>query len=181
MLTTLTNYNQYLFYFYGKLRYYYHTYVVTNDFTADHILDNIYIGNVYDAHNIQKLQEYNISNVISAVSGLDNIYDSSINHINLTLIDNSEQNIIQHFDTTNYFIDSIVSKNISTISNPKGILIHCICGVSRSVTILIAYMIYKYKYNPDTAIDFIKKRRNIANPNDNFKNQLWTYYNSLNK
>ena len=144
-------------------------------------VDNIYIGNVYDAHNLDKLKEFNIGNVISAVSGLDGIYDDNINHLNLTLIDNTDQNIIQYFDTTNYFINSIVSKHISTSVHNNCILIHCICGVSRSVTILIAYMIYKYNYTPDDALAFIKIRRDIANPNPNFITQLQLYYNSRQK
>ena len=148
-----------------------------------HIIDNIYIGNVYDAHNIDKLNKLNIKNVISAVTGFDNIYDNSFNHLSLNLIDNEEQNIIHYFEITNHYIDNIISKNISSDleENKQKILIHCICGVSRSVTILLAYIIKKYNYTPQYALKLVKKKRNIANPNSNFMKQLWTYYENNNK
>ena len=65
--------------------------------------------------------------------------------------------------------------------NKQKILIHCICGVSRSVTILLAYIIKKYNYTPQYALKLVKKKRNIANPNSNFMKQLWTYYENNNK
>ena len=170
-----------LYYCYGRLRHMYHSYISYNEFSANHILDEIYIGNVYDAHNIEKLNELNIKNIISAVTGFDNIYDNTFNQFSLHLIDNEEQNIIHYFEITNFYIDNIVSKNISSDPHKNKILIHCICGVSRSVTILIAYIIKKYNYNPTDALELVKKHRSIANPNNNFMNQLWIYYNSLKK
>tara|TARA_B110000114_G_C14876803_1_gene311065 strand:+ start:150 stop:647 length:498 start_codon:yes stop_codon:yes gene_type:complete len=160
----------------------YHYYISYNEFNADNIIDNIYIGNVYDAHNVDKLNQYNIKNVISAVTGFDNMYDNSFNHMSLNLIDNENQNIIHYFEITNHYIDNIISKNISSSSeyNKNKILIHCICGVSRSVTILLAYIIKKYNYTPIYALKLVQKKRHIANPNPNFMKQLWTYYKEIN-
>ena len=84
----MSSYNELLFYYYGKLRHIYHYYISYNEFSASDIIDNIYIGNVYDAHNIDRLNELNIKNVISAVTGFDNIYDDSFNHLSLNLGDN---------------------------------------------------------------------------------------------
>lgn len=179
----MSSYNELLFYYYGKLRHMYHYYISYNDFSASNIIDNIYIGNVYDAHNIDKLNELNIKNVISAVTGFDNIYDDSFNHLSLNLIDNQSQDIIHYFEITNHYIDSILTKNISSSNdkNKNKILIHCICGVSRSVTILLAYIMKKYGYTPNHALEIVQKKRNIANPNPNFMKQLWTYYENINK
>ena len=74
-----------LYYCYGRLRHMYHSYISYNEFSANHILDEIYIGNVYDAHNIEKLNELNIKNVISAVTGFDNIYDKQRHVLALSL------------------------------------------------------------------------------------------------
>lgn len=173
------SYNEILYYYYGRLRHIYHYYIYTGEFNANHIIDNIYIGDVYDAHNIDNLNQHNIKHVISAVTGFDDIYDNTINHLCLSLIDNEEQNIIHYFEITNHFIDKIISKNISTSNKQEAILIHCICGVSRSTTILLAYLIKKYKYKPYEALEVVKKKRNIVNPNSNFMKQLDDYYNSL--
>jgi protein-tyrosine phosphatase len=171
---------EFLYYYYGRLRHMYHYYIYSGNFNATYIIDNIYIGDVYDAHNIDKLNELNIKNVISAVTGFDEIYTKDFNHLCLSLIDNEQQNIIHYFDITYHFIDNIISKNIPHTQNPNKILIHCICGISRSTTILLAYLIKKYNYKPNDALNIVKKRRNIVNPNNNFMNQLEIYYKSQN-
>lgn len=173
------SYNEILYYYYGRLRHMYHYYIYYGDFNASQIIDNIYIGDVCDAHNIDKLNELNIKNIISAVTGFDEIYTIDFNHLSLSLIDNDSQNIIHYFEITNHFIENILSKNISASKTKENILIHCICGVSRSTTILLAYLIKKYQYKPEDALNLVKKKRNIVNPNSNFMNQLDLYYKSL--
>lgn len=163
-----------LYYYYGKLRHYYQSYLASNIFNASLIIDNIYIGDVYDAYDVESFKNQNIYNVISAVTGFENIYDNSINHLCLQLIDNEEQNIIRYFEISNLFIDNIIKKN-------QSLLIHCIAGRSRSVTLLIAYLIYKHKYTVEDALSLIKKKRPIIEPNQNFIRQLNIYYNSLYK
>tara|TARA_B100001996_G_C18651071_1_gene589424 strand:- start:1138 stop:1686 length:549 start_codon:yes stop_codon:yes gene_type:complete len=174
------SYNEIIFYYYGRIRHMYHYYISYNEFSASNIIDNIYIGNVYDAHNIDKLNDLNIKHIISAVTGFDDIYDDTFSQLCLNLIDNESQNILRYFDITYHYIDNIITKNISSASekNKHKILIHCICGVSRSVTILLAYIIKKYNYTPKYALELVKKKRDIANPNPNFMKQLELYYQS---
>tara|TARA_B100000401_G_C52323388_1_gene492932 strand:+ start:17 stop:529 length:513 start_codon:yes stop_codon:yes gene_type:complete len=161
-----------LYYYYGKIRHYYQSYLASNIFNASLIIDNIYIGNVYDAYDIESLKNQKVMNVLSAVTGFENIYDNQINHLCLQLIDNQEQNIIRYFEISNMFINKIIEKK-------QSLLIHCIAGRSRSVTLLIAYLIYKYKYTVDDAISLIKKKRPIIEPNQNFIRQLNIYYDNL--
>ena len=110
--------------------------------------------------------------MLSAVIGFDEIYESNINHLCLNLVDNEEQNIIHYFQITNHFIDNIIEKK-------ESLLIHCIAGRSRSVTVLLAYLIYKYKYTVEQAIELVKAKRDIIEPNKNFIRQLNIYYDSL--
>ena len=63
----------------------------------------------------------------------------------------------------------------------NSLLIHCIAGRSRSVTLLLAYLIFKYKYTVDEAIKLVKDKRDIIEPNPNFIKQLHIYYDSLYK
>jgi hypothetical protein len=61
-------------------------------------------------------------------------------------------------------------------SDDGGVLIHCMAGISRSVSILTYYLMKKYNLDYDTAILMVKKNRSIANPNDSFKQQLKNYH-----
>jgi protein-tyrosine phosphatase len=164
----------YSYYVYGKLRSYYHYY--STDYIANNsmneIIDGIYIGDIYSASNYNNLEKNNIKSIVCCVVGIDDLYPKYIDYLNLDLIDNCDENITRVFDVSNKFIESNIKDN-------KKILIHCIAGVSRSVTLLIAYLIKNYDYNPEKALEIIKKHRNIANPNENFMKQLHKYYTDI--
>lgn len=59
------------------------------------------------------------------------------------------------------------------------VLIHCMAGISRSVSICCYYMMKQYGMTYDRAIEIIKNSRSIANPNESFRSQLLKYSNSL--
>lgn len=54
-------------------------------------------------------------------------------------------------------------------------LIHCHAGVSRSATILAAYLIHKKQITADEAVKIIQEKRKRAKPNDAFMKQLKEY------
>ena len=60
------------------------------------------------------------------------------------------------------------------------ILVHCAMGISRSATIVIAYLMSRYNLTLKTAYDFVKSRRSIVAPNQLFMNLLKEYDNELN-
>ncbi len=59
------------------------------------------------------------------------------------------------------------------------ILVHCIQGISRSVTLVIAYLILKQKINYDEAFKIVQAKRSIASPNLGFSIQLQNFYQRL--
>lgn len=54
-------------------------------------------------------------------------------------------------------------------------LVHCHFGVSRSATLVIAYLMEKYRLSYEQAHAYVKQRRNFINPNPGFVNQLREY------
>lgn len=56
-----------------------------------------------------------------------------------------------------------------------NVLVHCRFGVSRSATIVIAYIMEKYKLTFEEAFLYVKKQRKFINPNPGFVNQLKKY------
>jgi len=67
-----------------------------------------------------------------------------------------------------HFIDYVVSNN-------QNILIHCMAGISRSVSLVIYYLMKKYHMSFDKAFEIVNNARSIANPNESFKAQLMEY------
>lgn len=63
----------------------------------------------------------------------------------------------------------------NAISSNQNILVHCMAGISRSVSMISYYLMKKYHISADKAISTIRNIRNIVNPNDSFKYQLIRY------
>lgn len=63
--------------------------------------------------------------------------------------------------------------------NNRKVLIHCIQGISRSVSFCIAYMIFTYGYDYKKAEAFIKQKRGIASPNNGFMVELIQFHKRL--
>lgn len=52
---------------------------------------------------------------------------------------------------------------------------HCYAGVSRSVTIVVAYLMRYWGWGVKVAIAFVQAKRIVAKPNDGFMEQLRKY------
>jgi len=61
------------------------------------------------------------------------------------------------------------------LSRGDSVLVHCNMGVSRSATIVIAYLMKYMDKTRDDAYIFCKARRPMVRPNDGFWNQLHLY------
>jgi protein-tyrosine phosphatase len=53
--------------------------------------------------------------------------------------------------------------------------VHCYAGVSRSSTVVIAYIMKYWKWNLKNTIDFVQAKRVVAKPNEGFMEQLKKY------
>jgi protein-tyrosine phosphatase len=57
----------------------------------------------------------------------------------------------------------------------SNVLIHCHIGASRSVAIVMAYLIRKYSYSLPQIYSIIKRKRSLIQPNPGFIKQLEEY------
>lgn len=136
---------------------------------ADFIYQNIYLGNYLAADDEQWLKKNNITHILGLIGyqkKFDNIHYIYFNNLD----DTPNQDIISQFKVCFEFIE----KSLKSCGN---ILVHCHAGISRSSTIVIAYLMFKYGMNLREAIVFVKKQRPIINPNYGFINQLISFNN----
>ena len=137
------------------------------------IKDFLYISGYKTASTLSDLQKLQITNIINCSGDLcENLSkddDFGIKYLTLNIRDNVSENIeCLFFKCINY---------INDVKEKKGrVLIHCYKGISRSVSILIAYLIYINKWTYDEAFDFVQLKRSIADPNIGFYLQLKTFY-----
>ncbi|CUM53751.1 uncharacterized protein AC631_00276 [Debaryomyces fabryi] len=142
------------------------------------ILGGIYLSSIEPLNdNVDFKQQYHITHIISAILGpIPNNYVHDYVHKQIDITDEETSNIIQYFPETNDFIDSCLFPEGSTTDKHHGaILIHCAQGISRSVTLIVAYLMYRYKLTKDQALHAVKRKLSSACPNDGFQKQLQLY------
>lgn len=137
---------------------------------ANHITDNIWLGSLASACDRSALKARNITRVITAVYDVGPIFyrDTELIYLNIPVIDVPDEEIAKHFDKAVDFIAESVAAG-------RGILVHCVYGISRSSTLLCAYLMKKRYMSMIMAIQFVKSKRSKAEPNQGFLNQLLEY------
>jgi hypothetical protein len=100
-------------------------------------------------------------------------YDNCV-QINLNWNDQPLQNINQ-----NGILFILVKLIDSYLKDNKQVLVNCFAGVSRSTTIVIAYLMYKNKWSVYDAISYVRCKRFIIEPNYGFICQLYNMQDKL--
>ena len=140
------------------------------------IKDKLWIGSVIDAKNYDGLKERKINTVLTAARGLfvfgkgaRNKPDFIKNRLVLKISDHPGQLILDR---------KVIGRAVEFIrvamKDPDArILVHCASGVSRSVSMVLAYLIADKMYDSvDDALAFVRKNRPQASPNIGFRMQL---------
>ena len=141
---------------------------ISSKYHVIHIIDNIYLGDLSSAIRIDDLKRDKITHIISIMNGSYSEYPDDFTYKHIHINDDPWLSIDKYFDDCIKFI-------VSAHSEDGNVLVHCMCGISRSVTIILAYMIKKYNYTYDDALKFIKDKKKSINPNDGFMRQLKKY------
>lgn len=142
----------------------------------DKVADGLYVGSIHTLTSPSDLHRHNITHVVSLLR--DNVRDMTkqgLHHLHVRVDDDDEEDIMKFFSETNRFIDQARSAG-------GNVLIHCIAGISRSVTVTVAYILSKQhqqdpskKLSVEDTIKLVKKKRGVANPNPSFRQQLEAY------
>ena len=132
----------------------------------NYIIDNIYLGDTTVSGNETYLLENNISVVVNCISGYSSNY-KKLKSLELNLKDKVEENLFPKFDVAYKYIKEYKENNI---------LIHCREGRSRSVSLVIFYLMKEKGWDYDTSINLIKEKRPFVSPNAGFVKQLKDYY-----
>jgi protein-tyrosine phosphatase len=132
----------------------------------DEIIKNkLYLGNMFDANDATTIKNNNISCIVCVAERLKIINTNpNVTVHKYELSDDYSCNISLYFD------------EIGDIINKGGIvLVNCAAGISRSSTIVIAFIMKYYKLNLKTTFLYVKKKRNQICPNKKFMECLLDY------
>ncbi|XP_064858184.1 dual specificity protein phosphatase 7-like [Oncorhynchus nerka] len=138
------------------------------------ILPYLYLGCAKDSTNLDILGKYNIKYILNVTPNLPNMFehDGDFKYKQIPISDHWSQNLSQFFPEAISFIDEARSKKC-------GILVHCLAGISRSVTVTVAYLMQKLNLSLNDAYDFVKRKKSNISPNFNFMGQLLDFERTL--
>eukprot|EP00112_Aurelia_sp_Birch-Aquarium-sp1_P021793 Seg595.1 transcript_id=Seg595.1/GoldUCD/mRNA.D3Y31 product="Dual specificity protein phosphatase 18" protein_id=Seg595.1/GoldUCD/D3Y31 len=143
---------------------------------ASEVYPFLYIGNLA-SRNTKFLTEKNVVMIINAsnmnpktITGCSQPYD--IEEMLVALSDMGQANIREYFD--------VASQKIDEVEKSKGAtLVHCVAGISRSASLVLAFLMKYKKMTLREAHRFLKSRRRIVRPNPGFWMQLIEYERQL--
>ncbi|NWY57368.1 DS13B phosphatase, partial [Chionis minor] len=139
---------------------------------VDEVWPNLYVGDLYVARDKAQLSRMGISHVVDAAAGRFHIdtgpkfyQDLPVDYYGVEAEDNP------NFDLSIYFYP--VARYIrAALNSPRGkVLVHCAMGVSRSATLVLAFLMICEGMSLTDAIQTVRPHRGIC-PNSGFLKQL---------
>ena len=138
---------------------------------TDKITDKIYLGDIEGFNDFDYFSKEKITHILSLIDVNINIPEFyKIKHKLISIEDEENVNLIKYLKECIQFIESA-----------DKIYIHCMCGISRSPSIVIAYLMWKAHCSYYDAYFFVKNRRSFICPNDGFVEQLKLFENLIKK
>jgi len=147
------------------------TYIDSN-FDINEVCEGLYIGDFSSACNVDELKKIGITHIVTVIAGVKKIRPDLFEYHTIDICDRPYSSINTYFDESVDFI-------ANGIMCGGKVLVHCQKGISRSSTIVAAYLIKKKDMQVDDAISLIKNARQCINPNDGFLKQLREYYDNI--
>ncbi|KAM7280330.1 hypothetical protein ACFE04_007464 [Oxalis oulophora] len=132
----------------------------------------LFLGSVGAANNKDELKNLNITHILTMANSLPPAYPTGFLYKVVNVADREDTNLRQYFDECFAFIDEAKTQG-------GGALVHCFVGRSRSVTIVVAYLMKKHGLSLSQALEHVKTRRPQACPNTGFITQLQDFEKSL--
>ncbi|EGR27205.1 hypothetical protein IMG5_199910 [Ichthyophthirius multifiliis] len=107
-----------------------------------------YYGNCQHAAQEELISQLGITHVVNMTTEVENFFESNtkVTYLKISILDEDDVKIFPYFKQTYQFIRN-------ALENPKNkIFVHCAQGKSRSGTIVIMYLMKKYKWSLNAVI-----------------------------
>ena len=139
------------------------------------VYPNIYVGNYSTSTNYYLLKTIGVTHVITILSSFRPPYPYDFKYLHLEAYDDESEDLQFKFAASNTFI-------MNALKNNGKVYIHCMCGVSRSISLAIAYMIFnsnqkkRITYVPSKDNKEVSEKENIIKKYAKLNNKLHITY-----
>lgn len=158
---------------------------------ASLITPRIYLSGLHTARNKDELTNLEITHVISVIERQPTLPTSITPEqtLHIPIADQQDVDILIHLETTTNFISSALAQNetnkVLVSANRASFWpllnltvaqkVHCQQGISRSATVVCAYLVATTAMSASESIAHVKELRRVVSPNDGFRAQLGEY------
>jgi len=125
--------------------------------TAIEIIDDLFLGDQNVANNYDELVNKRIKYIINCADDFPNIYNNYFHYTNLNLADDNPNHLITVFNNIYNFI-------VTALESNERVLIHCVHANTRSVSIIIMFLIKYKQMSLKSAIELVKNKNNNIIP-----------------
>jgi len=116
------------------------------------------------------LRKYNITAIVNCTYDLPCEHSGAVEYCVVPVSDQVGVDILQYLSGAAAFINSHIRRRDN--NQVGNVLVHCHMGISRSVTVVMAYLIQYQGMSCEEALATIKSQRKQARPNISFWEQL---------
>ncbi|VDP10157.1 unnamed protein product [Soboliphyme baturini] len=135
------------------------------------ILPGLYVGSLFDALCESKLEKYEITHIVSVHDGARK-FSTQRPQLVIKVSDTHNEDMVKLIPVVNDFVHQ-------ARCNGGSVLIHCLLGISRSVTLVVAYIMTVTSFGWRHSLNIVRSARHKANPNIGFKKQLQLFENAM--
>ncbi|KAF8555573.1 phosphatases II [Imleria badia] len=128
--------------------------------------DKLYIGNLSAALSQDVRKKLGITHLLSVCT--EHTFDPQPNAMVISVQDSEYEDLLIHLPGACHFIET-------ALSSGGKVLVHCVMGISRSATVISAYLMVSQRLSVSAAIQYIRKRRPEIHPNYGFVKQLHAF------
>ncbi|KAI0046989.1 phosphatases II [Auriscalpium vulgare] len=136
---------------------------------ANEIVPRLYLSDLYTARSDAELARLGITHVLSVLD-FRPVIPPHIVAVHIPLADRSDVDILSHLDATTTFI-----RDALAAAPQNRVLVHCLMGISRSATVVCAYLVATTDMTAAQALAAVQAKRAVVNPNYGFQRQLRKY------
>ncbi|THH16962.1 hypothetical protein EW146_g3755 [Bondarzewia mesenterica] len=139
---------------------------------ASPIVPRLYLSDLTTACSVDTLERLGITHIVTVLD-IEPPFPEPVlarKRLHISIADRPDAKLLPHLDDTTAFIRDALAEN-----DENKVLVHCFMGVSRSASVVCAYLIATRDMSATSAIAFVKSKRGIVCPNTGFTLQLEQY------
>ncbi|KAL6062909.1 tyrosine protein phosphatase yvh1 [Balamuthia mandrillaris] len=134
-------------------------------FEANEVVPGLWLGDYSSACKKDELKQRGITHVLCVCKNAKFWFPEDFVYHRVTIMDAPSEDVVSHFPECIEFIES-------ALLNGGAVFVHCMAGVSRSASVVVAYLMYARQIKLDCALKHVRAVRPFVNPNPGFQYQL---------